>query len=151
MCPPSDGRRATDERLAGERHPLLVVCTSIEACWHSLAVPERVAVRRLACRPAGSRCSGTPAESICSSIVRAGTSTVGSAYGAGGFFGRWVNYADGHGGNVAMRELGAPAEAALGQHGRLIRLGLENEAQVIFAVVEERKHPSHHCSPLRAR
>lgn len=40
-----------------------------------------------------------------------GDQYVGSAYGDGGFFGRWANYADGHGGNVAMRELGAPADA----------------------------------------
>ncbi|KYG08574.1 hypothetical protein BE21_22915 [Sorangium cellulosum] len=40
-----------------------------------------------------------------------GDQYVGSAYGEGGFLGRWVSYADGHGGNVAMRELGAPAEA----------------------------------------
>jgi len=40
-----------------------------------------------------------------------GDQYVGSAYGAGGFYGRWANYADGHGGNVAMKELGAPAEA----------------------------------------
>lgn len=36
---------------------------------------------------------------------------VGSAYGDGGFLGRWKCYADGHGGNAAMKELGAPAEA----------------------------------------
>jgi hypothetical protein len=39
-----------------------------------------------------------------------GDQYVGSASGADGFFGRWKNYADGHGGNVAMKELGAPAE-----------------------------------------
>lgn len=40
-----------------------------------------------------------------------GDQYVGSASGADGFLGRWMNYADGHGGNVAMRELGAEAEA----------------------------------------
>lgn len=40
-----------------------------------------------------------------------GEQYVGSAYGDGGFFARWRNYVDGHGGNVAMKELGAPAEA----------------------------------------
>jgi len=40
-----------------------------------------------------------------------GDQYVGSAYGEGGFFARWRSYADGHGGNVAMKELGAPAEA----------------------------------------
>lgn len=30
---------------------------------------------------------------------------VGSATGAEGFYGRWVNYENGHGGNVAMEEL----------------------------------------------
>jgi hypothetical protein len=40
-----------------------------------------------------------------------GQQYVGSAYGADGFLGRWKCYADGHGGNVAMKELGAKAEA----------------------------------------
>lgn len=40
-----------------------------------------------------------------------GEQYVGSAYGEGGFYARWRSYADGHGGNVAMKELGAPAEA----------------------------------------
>jgi hypothetical protein len=40
-----------------------------------------------------------------------GDQYVGSAHGDGGFFGRWTSYADGHGGNVAMKELGARAEA----------------------------------------
>ncbi len=40
-----------------------------------------------------------------------GQQYVGSAYGADGFFGRWKSYADGHGGNVAMKELGASADA----------------------------------------
>lgn len=40
-----------------------------------------------------------------------GQQYVGSAYGAGGFFGRWSNYADGHGGNVGLKELGASAFA----------------------------------------
>ena len=35
----------------------------------------------------------------------------------------------------------AAREAALGQHDRLIRLGLEDQKQIVFAVVEERKHP----------
>ncbi len=34
----------------------------------------------------------------------------------------------------------AAREAALGQHDRLIRLSLENQSQIVFAVVEERKH-----------
>lgn len=34
---------------------------------------------------------------------------VGSAYGSGGFYRRWTSYADGHGGNVAMREIGGAA------------------------------------------
>ena len=38
-----------------------------------------------------------------------GEQYVGSANGADGFHGRWCNYADGHGGNVAMKELKAPA------------------------------------------
>lgn len=44
-------------------------------------------------------------------IVRrkTGEQYVGSAYGADGFFGRWLGYQDGHGGNVKMRELGAAA------------------------------------------
>ena len=40
-----------------------------------------------------------------------GEQYVGSANGADGFYGRWCNYADGHGGNVAMKELKAPASA----------------------------------------
>ena len=36
---------------------------------------------------------------------------VGSASGAEGFFGRWLSYQDGHGGNVALRELdGEPCD-----------------------------------------
>jgi hypothetical protein len=38
-----------------------------------------------------------------------GQQYVGSATGANGFYGRWCNYADGHGGNLGMKELGAPA------------------------------------------
>jgi hypothetical protein len=38
-----------------------------------------------------------------------GKQYVGSACGADGFLGRWHSYADGHGGNVAMKELGHPA------------------------------------------
>lgn len=34
---------------------------------------------------------------------------VGAAYGAGGFYARWMSYLDGHGGNVAMREIGGEA------------------------------------------
>jgi len=40
-----------------------------------------------------------------------GQQYVGSAHGDSGFFGRWNSYSDGHGGNVAMKELGATAEA----------------------------------------
>lgn len=40
-----------------------------------------------------------------------GQQYVGSAYGAGGFFGRWLSYSDGHGGNVGLKELGADANA----------------------------------------
>lgn len=40
-----------------------------------------------------------------------GQQYVGSAYGDDGFFGRWKCYSDGHGGNVALKELGANAEA----------------------------------------
>lgn len=40
-----------------------------------------------------------------------GQQYVGSAYGVDGFLGRWKSYADGHGGNVGLKELGAPAEA----------------------------------------
>lgn len=40
-----------------------------------------------------------------------GAQYVGSAYGADGILGRWLSYADGHGGNVAMRELAAGADA----------------------------------------
>lgn len=40
-----------------------------------------------------------------------GQQYVGSAYGDGGFYARWKNYSDGHGGNVAMKELKAKAEA----------------------------------------
>lgn len=38
-----------------------------------------------------------------------GDQYVGSAYGEGGFMGRWATYADGHGGNVGMKELGSSA------------------------------------------
>lgn len=38
-----------------------------------------------------------------------GQQYVGSAHGADGFFGRWKCYGDGHGGNVALKELGADA------------------------------------------
>jgi len=34
---------------------------------------------------------------------------VGSATGDSGFFGRWLCYQDGHGGNVGLRELAADA------------------------------------------
>lgn len=40
-----------------------------------------------------------------------GQQYVGSAYGVEGFFGRWASYADGHGGNVGLKELGASASA----------------------------------------
>lgn len=40
-----------------------------------------------------------------------GQQYVGSACGVDGFYGRWSGYADGHGGNVALKQLGAPAEA----------------------------------------
>lgn len=39
-----------------------------------------------------------------------GAQYVGSATGAGGFIGRWRAYADGHGGNLALRELGHSAD-----------------------------------------
>lgn len=39
-----------------------------------------------------------------------GAQYVGSATGVDGFLGRWRGYADGHGGNLAMRELAHPAE-----------------------------------------
>lgn len=39
-----------------------------------------------------------------------GAQYVGSATGFDGFLGRWRNYADGHGGNIALRELGHPAD-----------------------------------------
>ncbi|WP_428264155.1 GIY-YIG nuclease family protein [Haliangium sp.] len=38
-----------------------------------------------------------------------GEQYVGSAYGDNGFFGRWLAYSDGHGGNLGMRELAADA------------------------------------------
>ncbi len=40
-----------------------------------------------------------------------GDQYVGGTYGADGFLGRWLTYLDGHGGNVAMKELGSPADA----------------------------------------
>jgi len=40
---------------------------------------------------------------------KAGEQYVGSASGSDGFFGRWLCYQDGHGGNVGMRELAADA------------------------------------------
>jgi hypothetical protein len=40
-----------------------------------------------------------------------GQQYVGSAYGVGGFFGRWMSYADGHGGNVGLKAVGASASA----------------------------------------
>jgi len=40
---------------------------------------------------------------------KTGEQYVGSAYGDDGFFGRWLCYQDGHGGNVGMRELAAVA------------------------------------------
>lgn len=40
-----------------------------------------------------------------------GQQYVGSAYGYDGLLGRWKSYADGHGGNVALKELGASADA----------------------------------------
>jgi hypothetical protein len=39
-----------------------------------------------------------------------GAQYVGSATGSDGFLGRWRGYSDGHGGNVALRELGHGAE-----------------------------------------
>jgi hypothetical protein len=39
-----------------------------------------------------------------------GAQYVGSAAGSGGFLGRWRGYADGHGGNLALRELGHAAD-----------------------------------------
>lgn len=39
-----------------------------------------------------------------------GAQYVGSATGADGFLGRWRGYGDGHGGNLAMRELGHAAD-----------------------------------------
>jgi hypothetical protein len=40
---------------------------------------------------------------------KTGEQYVGSATGSDGFFGRWLCYQDGHGGNVGLRELGAEA------------------------------------------
>jgi len=40
-----------------------------------------------------------------------GDQYVGAAYGADGILGRWLCYADGHAGNVGMRELAASASA----------------------------------------
>lgn len=40
---------------------------------------------------------------------KSGEQYVGSATGGDGFFGRWLCYQDGHGGNVGMRELAADA------------------------------------------
>jgi hypothetical protein len=40
---------------------------------------------------------------------KTGEQYVGSATGGDGFFGRWLCYQDGHGGNVGMRELAADA------------------------------------------
>src|SRR5581483_9554778 len=40
-----------------------------------------------------------------------GQQYVGSACGGSGFYDRWCSYADGHGGNVAMKELKASASA----------------------------------------
>ena len=40
-----------------------------------------------------------------------GDQYVGAAYGSDGFFGRWLCYADGHAGNIGMRELGATPSA----------------------------------------
>lgn len=40
-----------------------------------------------------------------------GEQYVGGTYGANGFLGRWLTYLDGHGGNVAMKEIGASADA----------------------------------------
>lgn len=40
---------------------------------------------------------------------KTGQQYVGSASGANGFFGRWSSYADGHGGNVGLKELEADA------------------------------------------
>lgn len=40
-----------------------------------------------------------------------GDQYVGSATGDDGFYGRWLAYSDGHGGNVGMRELGSEASA----------------------------------------
>lgn len=40
---------------------------------------------------------------------KTGQQYVGSASGGNGFFGRWCSYADGHGGNVGLKELKADA------------------------------------------
>jgi hypothetical protein len=40
---------------------------------------------------------------------KTGEQYVGSATGDSGFFGRWLCYQDGHGGNVGLRELAADA------------------------------------------
>jgi len=40
---------------------------------------------------------------------KTGEQYVGSATGSDGFFGRWIGYQDGHGGNIGMRELAADA------------------------------------------
>jgi hypothetical protein len=41
---------------------------------------------------------------------KTGEQYVGSAYGSDGFYGRWLGYQDGHGGNLGMRELAASAD-----------------------------------------
>jgi hypothetical protein len=60
-----------------------------------------------------------------------GQQYVGSAYGDGGFFSRWCCYADGHGGNVAMKELGAQASE---YHATILDvMGTDAMAEDIFA------------------
>lgn len=59
-----------------------------------------------------------------------GQQYVGSASGDDGFYGRWRSYSDGHGGNIAMKELGAKAEAFAASI--LDVLGTDTTAQQIF-------------------
>lgn len=60
-----------------------------------------------------------------------GQQYVGSACGHDGFFGRWRSYADGHGGNVGLKQLSAAADAF--DVAILEVAGSEATAEEIFA------------------
>jgi len=107
-----DGERAWVQRADLQDKPIIEIRKEREAPAFPGFMAFRLALDQIETVPVSWSEVLRNARGVYLIVHRAGGDQyVGSASGAGGFFGRWTNYADGHGGNVAMRELGAAAEA----------------------------------------